>query len=73
VRAVDPTGAGDVYAGSFITQYERGGSLEECSLYASAAASIMVEQVGPDFILSESDVKERMKVIRDRATTESFP
>ena len=73
VRAVDPTGAGDVYAGSFITQYERGGSLEECSLYASAAASIMVEQVGPDFLLSESDVKERMKVIRDRATTESFP
>jgi sugar/nucleoside kinase (ribokinase family) len=71
-RAIDPTGAGDVYAGSFITHYERGGSLEESSLYASAAASIMVEQVGPGFLLSERDVRERMNAIRDRVVTESF-
>ena len=71
-RAIDPTGAGDVYAGSFITHYERGGNLEESSIYASAAASMMVEQVGPNFLLSERDVRERMDAIRDRVITESY-
>jgi sugar/nucleoside kinase (ribokinase family) len=69
-RAIDPTGAGDVYAGSFITHYIRGGNLAEASLYASAAASIKVEQVGPAFRLSDHAVLERMNVIRDRATVE---
>jgi sugar/nucleoside kinase (ribokinase family) len=72
-KAIDPTGAGDVYAGSFVTYYEHGGTLEESSLYASAAASIMVEQVGPGFLLSERDVKERMNSIRDRVVTEALP
>ena len=70
-NAIDPTGAGDVYAGSFIARYERGGSLAECSLYASAAASMMVEQTGPDFRLSDADVVKRMDVIRDRMVTET--
>ena len=72
-KAVDPTGAGDVYAGSFITHYERGGSLVEASLYASAAASIMVEQVGPGFLLTDRAVQERVNTIRDRLITEGFP
>jgi sugar/nucleoside kinase (ribokinase family) len=70
--AIDPTGAGDVYAGSFVTCYERGGSLEESSLYASAAASIMVEQVGPGFLLSQNEVRKRMNAIRDRVVRERF-
>ena len=69
-RAIDPTGAGDVYAGSFITHYSRVGNLAEASLYASAAASIKVEQVGPGFRLSHRVVLERMAVIRDRVTAE---
>jgi len=69
-RAIDPTGAGDVYAGSFITYYSRGGNLAEASLYASAAASIKVEQVGPGFRLSDYAVLERMNAIRNRATAE---
>jgi sugar/nucleoside kinase (ribokinase family) len=71
-RAVDPTGAGDVYAGSFITRYLRAGSLAESSLYASAAASIKVEQVGPGFRLSDTAVLERVNVIRDRTVAEGF-
>jgi sugar/nucleoside kinase (ribokinase family) len=63
-RAIDPTGAGDVYAGSFITEYERTSSLMESALFASAAASIMVEQVGPDFSMSRQTVEERRKAIR---------
>lgn len=71
-RAVDPTGAGDVYAGSFITEYLRDGSLPESALFASAAASIMVEQVGPDFRLPLKDVEERRKAIRSRLTVEAL-
>ena len=33
-EAVDPTGAGDVYGGSFITEYQRCGDLVEAALFA---------------------------------------
>lgn len=71
-RAIDPTGAGDVYAGSFITRYSRGVGLAEASMFASAAASIKVEQIGPSFQLSDKAVMERVNVIRERAATEGF-
>ena len=72
-KAIDPTGAGDSYAGSFIRQYERKDNLLEAALYASAAASIKVEQVGPDFLMTDYEVTQRMDAIRDRVVTESFP
>jgi len=71
-HAIDPTGAGDVYAGSFITEYTRSGSLSEAALFASAAASLMVEQVGPDFRLSPKDVQERKEAIRSGLTVEAL-
>ncbi|HYB67454.1 MAG TPA: PfkB family carbohydrate kinase [Candidatus Acidoferrales bacterium] len=71
-EALDPTGAGDVYAGSFITELQRCGDLVEAALFASAAASIMVEQVGPDFRLVRKEVDERKEAIRDRLITETF-
>ena len=72
-KAIDPTGAGDVYAGSFIAYHARGENLLQSALYASAAASIKVEQVGPGFHLYESEVQRRMNAIRDRVITESLP
>jgi sugar/nucleoside kinase (ribokinase family) len=69
-RAIDPTGAGDVYAGSFITEFMRGGRLVDAALYASAAASLMVEQVGPEFQMPQRTVEERRDCIRGRLTTE---
>ncbi len=71
-RAIDPTGAGDVYAGSFIMEYMRGGNLVEAALFASAAASIKVEQVGPNFRMSLKNVRERREGIRGRLITESL-
>jgi sugar/nucleoside kinase (ribokinase family) len=71
-EAVDPTGAGDVYGGSFITEFQRCGELVEAALFASAAASIMVEQVGPDFRLTMKEVEERRDAIRDQLITETF-
>jgi sugar/nucleoside kinase (ribokinase family) len=71
-HAIDPTGAGDVYAGSFITEYTRTGNLSEAALFASAAASLMVEQVGPNFRLTPKDVRERREAIRGRLTVEAL-
>ena len=71
--AVDPTGAGDVYAGAFIIEYSRSADLAEAALFGSAAASMKVEQVGPDFQLRLGDVELRKKVIRDRLSAEAVP
>ena len=71
-HAIDPTGAGDVYGGSFITEYMRTRNLSESALFASAAASLMVEQVGPDFRLAPKDVQERKEAIRNGLTAESY-
>ena len=57
--AKDPTGAGDTYAGAFITKYLSGANLYRCGLFASAAASIKVEYTGPDFSLEEAEVERR--------------
>ena len=72
-HATDPTGAGDVYAGSFVTEYKKSGSLPEAALFASAAASIMVEQTGPDFKLPLDKVEERKEAIRGRLAVERPP
>ena len=71
-NAADPTGAGDVYAGSFITEYARTKNLVESALFASAAASIMVEQVGPEFAMRLKDVEERRDSIRSLIRSEKM-
>lgn len=58
-KAIDPTGAGDVYAGAFIYSKLNGRSLVEASFFASAAASIKVEHVGPDFPLTREEAERR--------------
>jgi sugar/nucleoside kinase (ribokinase family) len=62
--ALDPTGAGDVYAGSFIYEHNRTGDIIASCLFASAAASIMVEHTGPDFPMTEEEVRRRLVTIR---------
>ncbi len=60
-KAIDPTGAGDVYAGAFIYKRIEGASLLEAALFASAVASIKVEYVGPDFPLTRLEGERRYK------------
>jgi len=62
--AIDPTGAGDVYGGSFIVEFLRSHDYVESALFASAASSMMVEQVGPGFELQLTEVKRRKEKIR---------
>jgi len=61
--AVDPTGAGEFYAGAFLAEFSRTGNLRSACIYASAAASIMVETLRPDFRLTEAEVRRRTKLI----------
>lgn len=65
-NAIDPTGAGDVYAGAFIKEYSRRGNDVEAAMFASAAASIKVEQMGPDFRISLEVAEQRKREIRER-------
>jgi sugar/nucleoside kinase (ribokinase family) len=71
--AIDPTGAGDVYGGSFIVEYLRTEDYVESALFASAASSMMVEQVGPDFKLQLNEVKRRKESIRAALVKTSCP
>jgi sugar/nucleoside kinase (ribokinase family) len=59
-EAKDPTGAGDVYAGSFIFNYLKTNDVVESAFFASAAASIKVEHTGPSFPLNYNSAKKRM-------------
>ncbi len=61
--AIDPTGAGDVYAGAFIYEYSRTGNVVSSCFFASAAASIKVEHSGPDFPMDEKEVKRRVLLL----------
>lgn len=62
-HAIDPTGAGDTYAAGFAVKYIRTGSLKEACYYGSAVASIMVENVGPDFPLTLEEAERRLQVL----------
>lgn len=46
-KAVDPTGAGDVFAASFCQKIAQGIEPVEAARFAAAASSICVEEVGP--------------------------
>jgi sugar/nucleoside kinase (ribokinase family) len=61
--AVDPTGAGEFYAGAFLAEFSRTESLRSSCLYASAAASIMVESPRPNFTLTDEEVRRRTKLM----------
>lgn len=61
--AIDPTGAGDVYAGTFIYEHAKTENIVSSCLFASAAASIMVEHSGPDFPMGEEEVRQRLMLL----------
>ena len=60
--AIDPTGAGDTYAAGFMLKYlEAPDNLKAVGCFASAVASVMVENSGPEFLLTRLEVDNRMK------------
>jgi sugar/nucleoside kinase (ribokinase family) len=63
-NAIDPTGAGDTYAAGFVTKYmESPDDLTAVGCFASAVASVMVENSGPDFPLSRAEANRRQEIL----------
>lgn len=59
IDLVDATGAGDTYMAGFTFEYLRTDDLRQSGCFASCTSSIMIENVGPDFEMSESMIRER--------------
>ncbi len=60
-KAIDTTGAGDMYAAGFLHGLCQGLQLEQCGKLGSFAASRVVEQVGARY---EGDLKKEIQALR---------
>jgi len=65
-KVVDPTGAGDAFIGSFLAAYVQGEDCCWCSCVASAAASFVVEGVGPTAFGDKEAVYGRARVLYEK-------
>ena len=64
-QALDPTGAGDTYAAGFIVKYlETSDDLTAVGCFASAVASVMVENTGPGFPLTRQEADRRAQFLQ---------
>jgi sugar/nucleoside kinase (ribokinase family) len=63
---VDPTGAGDAYIGGFLAEYVRDKDVLWCACVGSAAASFVVEAVGPESFGEKHEVYERAQSIYEK-------
>lgn len=65
---VDPTGAGDCFAGGFVGALAKGSSLAEAVVAGTATASFCVEGFGIDGLLNimDNDLVQRMDAVRLR-------
>jgi sugar/nucleoside kinase (ribokinase family) len=60
IDLIDATGAGDTYMAGFTFEYlKTGGDLKRAGCFASATSSIMIENVGPDFVMTEAMIRHR--------------
>jgi 2-dehydro-3-deoxygluconokinase len=65
-RVVDPTGAGDVFIGGFLTEFTRKKDPLWCACVGSAAASLVVEDVGTTFFGEKEEIYRRASVIYEK-------
>ncbi len=63
---VDPTGAGDVFISGFLTEYIRQKDSLWCACVGSAAASLVVEGVGPTFFGEKEEINRRATAIYEK-------
>ncbi len=60
-KAVDATGCGDTYMAGFTFEYLKTGDLRRAGCFASCTSSIMIENVGPDFEMTEAMIRNRQE------------
>ena len=63
---VDPTGAGDAFIGGFLTEYIRQKDSLWCACVGSAAASLVVEGIGPTFFGKREEIYERARSVYEK-------
>jgi sugar/nucleoside kinase (ribokinase family) len=63
---VDPTGAGDAFTGGFLAEYIRQKDSLWCACVGSAAASLVVEGIGPTFFGEKEEIYERARGIYEK-------
>jgi sugar/nucleoside kinase (ribokinase family) len=65
-RVVDPTGAGDVFIGAFLTEFTRNKDHQWSSCVGSAAASLIVEDVGTRFFGEKEEIYRRATAVYEK-------
>jgi len=63
---VDPTGAGDVFMGGFLNEYLRQKDSLWCACVGSAAASTVVEGIGPTYFGKKEEIYLRAKILYEK-------
>ena len=63
---VDPTGAGDVFIGGFLTEYIRAKDSLWCACVGSAAASVVVEGLGATSIGEKEEIYRRAEALYEK-------
>lgn len=63
---VDPTGAGDVFIGAFLTEYTRAKDSFWCACVGSAAASVVMEGLGPTSIGQKEEIYKRAESLYEK-------
>jgi 2-dehydro-3-deoxygluconokinase len=66
IRVVDPTGAGDSFIGAFLAEYVHGEDCSWCASVGSAAASLVVEGVGPTYFGDSGEVYRRAQELYEK-------
>jgi sugar/nucleoside kinase (ribokinase family) len=65
-QIIDPTGAGDAFIGSFLAEYINGEDCSWCSCVGSAAASLVVEGIGPTFFGDKEEIYRRARLLYEK-------
>ena len=67
-NVVDPTGAGDCFIGGFLTEFIDQKDILWCTCVGSAAASVVIEKIGPPFFGEREEVYQRAYAIYEKET-----
>jgi sugar/nucleoside kinase (ribokinase family) len=63
---IDPTGAGDTFMGGFLTEYIRQKDAFWCACVGAAAASLVIEGMGPTFFGEKEEIYQRARSVYEK-------